>query len=64
MYYAAFVGVATGRMMVVNKVGLVESLRWADRVVLKDNESRENYFWLVQVMKFVRLQWHGIIFEP
>jgi hypothetical protein len=35
VYYAAFVGVAIGRMMVVNKVVLVESLRWADRVVLK-----------------------------
>jgi hypothetical protein len=44
VYYAAFVGVAIGRMMVVNKVVLVESLRWADRVVLKNNESRENYF--------------------
>ena len=41
MYYAAFVGVAIGRMMVVNKVVLVESLRWADRVVLKNNESRK-----------------------
>ena len=44
MYYAAFVGVAIGRMMVVNKVVLVESLRWADRVVLKKYGIKRKLF--------------------
>ena len=44
MYYVAFVGVAIGRMMVVNKVVLVESLRWADRVVLKKYGIKRKLF--------------------